>query len=48
VRAWVDDAKWYGGGYLVGERWALSGDDKQCLQTLLATLGGNVEDSEAH
>ncbi len=41
-REWLDYATMYGGVYLVGERWALSGT-KGYLETLLPTLGGKIE-----
>jgi hypothetical protein len=42
-RAWLDAAEPYGGVYLVGERWALSGNSAERIQTLQATLGGTIE-----
>lgn len=47
-RAWLDYAEMYGGVYLVGNRWALSGKSKEYMETLRTTLGGTIEDSGAH
>jgi hypothetical protein len=41
-RAWLDYAQLYGGVYLVGNRWALSGKSKEYLESLRAKLGGTV------
>lgn len=46
-REWLDYAIMYGGVYLVGERWALSGRTKDYLETLLPTLGGKIEGGDA-
>jgi hypothetical protein len=43
-RLWLDDAISFGGIYLVGDRWALSGVSKQYMQSLSKTFGGTVED----
>lgn len=47
-RDWLDYAKPYGGVYLVGDRWVLSGESKEYLQTLQATLGGTIEEDSTH
>lgn len=47
-RAWLDHAEAYGGVYLVGDRWALSGQSKESLETLRSTLGGNIEEGDTH
>lgn len=47
-RDWLDLAVSYGGVYLVGDRWALSGKSKEYLQTLQTTLGGTIEENGAH
>ena len=49
-REWINDAKDYGGFYLVGRKWVAVGDDK-VVKTLRATLGGEEEigtDHSAH
>jgi hypothetical protein len=47
-RAWLDLAVAYGGVYLVGNRWALSGKSKEYLETLRNTLGGTIEENRSH
>lgn len=42
-RAWLDYATAYGGVYLVGNRWALSGKSKEYMESLRAKLGGAIE-----
>lgn len=42
-RAWLDAAEPYGGVYLVGDRWALSGNSAERIEILQATLGGTIE-----
>jgi hypothetical protein len=44
-RAWLDTAIMYGGIYLSGERWVLSGESKQYMEDLRTTLGGTIEES---
>lgn len=46
-REWLDYATAYGGVYLVGERWALTGKSADYLETLLPTLGGKIEGGDA-
>ncbi|MEU3985739.1 hypothetical protein AB0F77_37720 [Streptomyces sp. NPDC026672] len=49
-REWINDAKDYGGFYLVGRKWVAVGDDG-VVQALRGTLGGDVEigtDHHAH
>jgi hypothetical protein len=43
-RAWVDYAVMYGGVYLVGNRWALSGKSEQYMESLRAKLVGTIEE----
>ncbi|MPZ84898.1 MAG: hypothetical protein GEV28_32750 [Actinophytocola sp.] len=43
-RAWLDYATMFGGVYLAGERWALSGKSKEYLEELRTTLGGTIEE----
>ncbi|MCX4880317.1 hypothetical protein [Streptomyces sp. NBC_00847] len=49
-REWINDAKDYGGFYLVGRKWVAVGDDK-VVKALQGTLGGEEEigtDHSAH
>ncbi|WP_330457489.1 hypothetical protein OIB37_11570 [Streptomyces sp. NBC_00820] len=49
-REWINDAKDYGGHYLVGRKWVAVGDDG-VVKALRGTLGGDVEvgaDHHAH
>ncbi|OIJ67144.1 hypothetical protein WN71_014105 [Streptomyces mangrovisoli] len=41
-REWINDAKDYGGYYLVGRKWVAVGSDG-LVKTLRGTLGGDVE-----
>ncbi|MFJ9561565.1 hypothetical protein ACIRQQ_16190 [Streptomyces fuscichromogenes] len=41
-REWINDAKDYGGFYLVGRKWVAVGTDK-IVKTLQTTLGGEEE-----
>jgi hypothetical protein len=47
-RAWLDEAIPYGGVYLVGDRWALSGESALYLRNLQVTLGGAIEEGASH
>lgn len=42
--AWLRGAEGVGGPYLVGEQWVVSGVEKDALQGLSRTLGGDVRD----
>lgn len=44
-RDWLAYATAYGGVYLVGDRWVLSGKSRDYLEMLRATLGGSIEDA---
>ncbi|MFC5658542.1 hypothetical protein [Streptomyces nogalater] len=46
-REWVDDAKDYGGHYLVGRKWVAVGDDG-VVRALRGTLGGELEAGTDH
>ncbi|MEU5532026.1 hypothetical protein [Streptomyces sp. NPDC020362] len=49
-REWINDAKDYGGYYLVGRKWVAVGDNG-VVKALRGTLGGDVEigtDHHAH
>ncbi|HEU5475343.1 MAG TPA: hypothetical protein VFV67_32270 [Actinophytocola sp.] len=47
-RAWVDLSKDYGGVYLVGNRWTLSGNDRDYMLALQTRLGGALEQGSNH
>ncbi|WP_329133603.1 hypothetical protein [Streptomyces sp. NBC_00670] len=46
-REWVNEAKDYGGFYLVGAKWVAVGDQK-LVKTLRGTLGGTLEVGTNH
>ncbi|MEU9973382.1 hypothetical protein [Streptomyces sp. NPDC051014] len=46
-REWINDAKDYGGFYLVGRKWVAVGDDV-VVKTLQTTLGGEEEIGTDH
>ncbi|MEU5097223.1 hypothetical protein [Streptomyces sp. NPDC020996] len=46
-REWLNDAKDYGGHYLVGRKWVAVGDDG-VVEKLRGTLGGDVEVGADH
>ncbi|MGI5454205.1 hypothetical protein ACQEWB_13715 [Streptomyces sp. CA-249302] len=46
-REWINDAKDYGGFYLVGRKWVVVGEDK-IVKTLQKTLGGGEEIGTNH
>ncbi len=46
-REWINDAKDYGGHYLVGRKWVAVGDDG-VVRALRGTLGGDLEDGADH
>lgn len=46
-REWINDAKDYGGFYLVGRKWVAVGDDG-VVEALRGTLGGDVETGVDH
>ncbi|MFC6084365.1 hypothetical protein [Sphaerisporangium aureirubrum] len=39
---WLDEAKKWGGSYLVGTRWVIAGNDTGLLQTFSEKVGGNL------
>jgi hypothetical protein len=45
-RDWLEEAESYGGVYLVGDRWALSGQSNDHMEHLRTMLGGNLEGAE--
>ncbi|MYW18459.1 hypothetical protein GT039_23500 [Streptomyces sp. SID2955] len=46
-REWINDAKDYGGHYLVGRKWVAVGEDG-VVKALRGTLGGDLEDGADH
>ncbi|MFJ7148048.1 hypothetical protein ACIQVT_07590 [Streptomyces sp. NPDC100445] len=46
-REWINDAKDYGGHYLVGRKWVAVGDDG-VVKALRGTLGGDLETGTDH
>ncbi|MFE4537789.1 hypothetical protein ACFRKB_22330 [Streptomyces scopuliridis] len=47
LREWINEAKDYGGSYLVGRKWVAVGDDK-VVTALRGRLGGTVEAGSSH
>jgi hypothetical protein len=45
-QAWLDYATGYGGIYLVGNRWVLSGKSKEYMTGLEKTLGGTIQEDQ--
>jgi len=45
-QAWLEYATLYGGIYLVGDRWVLSGKSKEYMEDLKGTLGGSVKENK--
>ena len=39
---WLEEAKRWGGNYLVGTRWVIAGNDPGVLQTFSQKVGGNI------
>ncbi|WKV70761.1 hypothetical protein AW27_004040 [Streptomyces sp. PCS3-D2] len=48
ARAWLDEARAYGGIYLVGDRWVVTTQSADALNALRERLGGSVETGTAH
>jgi hypothetical protein len=46
--SWLEYALLYGGVYLVGDRWVLSGKSREYMESLLPTLGGVVAEDSSH
>ncbi|MFJ3584076.1 hypothetical protein ACIPPS_17795 [Streptomyces sp. NPDC090127] len=47
LREWLNQAKDYGGSYLVGRRWAVSGE-VATVERVRERLGGRIETTEPH
>lgn len=45
---WLENAIGFGGIYLVGDGWALSGVSEEYMESLSKTLGGTVEDKKSY
>lgn len=43
MRAWLDTATMYGGIYLVGDKWVLSSESVEYMETLRSEFGGTIE-----
>ncbi|GAA0284959.1 hypothetical protein GCM10010302_23980 [Streptomyces polychromogenes] len=48
LRSWLTEAEPYGGVYLVGDRWVVTGPSADALAGLRGRLGGSVETGAAH
>ncbi|MFD8147168.1 hypothetical protein [Streptomyces sp. NPDC059708] len=48
LRSWLAEAEPYGGVYLVGNRWVVTGPSADALAGLRERLGGSVENGAAH
>ncbi|THA82184.1 hypothetical protein [Streptomyces sp. A0592] len=48
LRAWLDEARAYGGIYLVGDRWVVTTQSADALNALRERLGGSVETGTSH
>ncbi|APU43204.1 hypothetical protein [Streptomyces sp. TN58] len=48
LRAWLDEARAYGGVYLVGDRWVVTTQSADALNALRERLGGSVETGTEH
>ncbi|MFJ7159706.1 hypothetical protein ACIQUQ_32800 [Streptomyces sp. NPDC101118] len=48
LRAWLAEARAYGGSYLVGDRWVVTASPETVLPTLRPRLGGTLQAGAAH
>lgn len=46
--AWLAESRQYGGAYLVGDRWVVTGPSPAALDPLRATLGGTLDEPPSH
>ncbi|MFF8274926.1 MULTISPECIES: hypothetical protein [Streptomyces] len=46
-REWINEAKDYGGAYLVGRKWTVAGDPRTVAR-VRERLGGQIETTEPH
>ncbi|OLF16784.1 hypothetical protein [Actinophytocola xanthii] len=47
-QSWLEYALLYGGVYLVGDRWVLSGKSREYMESLLPKLGGTIAEDSSH
>ncbi|MFJ5547658.1 hypothetical protein [Streptomyces sp. NPDC093225] len=48
LRAWLTEARAYGGTYLVGDRWVVTARPEAALTPLKARVGGRLDAAPAH
>lgn len=48
LRAWLTEARIYGGVYLVGDRWVVTTPSEEALTALRGRLGGSLETGDTH
>lgn len=48
MRSWLAEARMYGGTYLVGTRWVVTGPSPEALAPLRSRLGGDLDADSAH
>ncbi|MFG2388404.1 hypothetical protein ACGFYF_05925 [Streptomyces lavendulae] len=48
LRSWLAETRTYGGVYLVGDRWVVTGPSAQALTALHDRLGGTIETGTSH
>lgn len=48
LRSWLAETRTYGGVYLVGDRWVVTGPSAQALTALHDRLGGTLESGTSH
>lgn len=48
LRSWLDETRTYGGVYLVGDRWVVTGPSADALTALHDRLGGTLETGTDH
>ncbi|MGW0389962.1 hypothetical protein ACWDYJ_03475 [Streptomyces sp. NPDC003042] len=48
LRAWLTEARNYGGTYLVGDRWVVTTPSADALTALRGRLGGSLENGDTH
>ncbi|MEU9302012.1 hypothetical protein [Streptomyces sp. NPDC048269] len=47
-RSWLAESRMYGGTYLVGSRWVVTGPSEDALAALRGHIGGTIEIGTAH
>ncbi|MEV7521424.1 hypothetical protein [Streptomyces sp. NPDC091371] len=48
LRAWLAEARIYGGSYLVGNRWVVTTGETSALESLRDRLGGSLDTGTPH